>query len=91
LLHRDMKALVREHSECLVADRRESHVGHAARPGAGDRRDPLPEVVRVGHQRVDDDDELGAVLHRDVDVRGGADSAVDELAAVDLNRGVDHR
>ena len=91
VLDRDVQALVREHPEGLVADRREPHVGDAARPGAGDRRDPLAEVVRVGHQRVDDDDELGAVLDRDVDVRGRADAAVDELAAVDLDRRVDHR
>ena len=91
LLDRDVQALVGEQPEGLVADRREPHVGDAAGAGAGDGRDALPEVVRVGHQRVDDDDELGAVLDRDIDIGGRADAAVDELAAVDLDRRVDHR
>ena len=90
VLDRDVEALVGEQPERLVADRREAHVGDAAGAGAGDRRDPLSEVVDVRDQGVDDDDELGAVLDGDVDVRGRADAAVDELAAVDLDRLVEH-
>src|SRR6185295_197606 len=54
-------------------------------------RDRLLEVVDVGHQRVDDDDELGALLDRDVDVGGRADAAVDQLAPFQVDRLVDDR
>ena len=91
LLDRHVQALVGQQPKGLVADRREPHVRDAAGPGAGDGWDPLAEVVRVGHQRVDDDDELRTVLDRDIDVRGRPDATVDELAAVDLDRRVDHR
>jgi hypothetical protein len=46
--------------------------------------DRLREVVDVGHERVDDDDELRARLDGDVEVGGRDDAAVDELAILDL-------
>src|SRR5436190_18392172 len=75
----------------MVSDRRETHVGDAPRPSPHDRGDALAEVVYERDHRVDDDDELGAVLDSHVDVGGRADAAVDELPAVDAHRLVDHR
>ena len=91
VLHRDVEPLVREHPERLIADRGEPHVGDAAGARAGDRGNALAEVVDVGDDRVDDDDELRSVLDRDVDVGGRPDAPVDELAAVDPHGVVDHR
>src|SRR5205814_6091418 len=49
------------------------------------------EVVYAGDEGVDDHDELGSRLDGDVDVRGGDDPAVHQLAVLDLDRLVDHR
>ncbi len=91
LLGHLVEPLVGDELERLVADLGHAHVAHA--PGARPPRglDHLGEVVDVRHQRVDHDDELGARLDGDVQVGGGHDPAVDELAAVDLHRVVDHR
>ena len=89
--HRLVQALVGQQLEGLVADLGEAHVGHAPHAAAEHGGDHLLEVVHVGHQRVDHDHELGAPLHRDVHVGGRADAAVDQLAALDLDRLVDHR
>ena len=59
--------------------------------GAEERRDGLLEVVDVGHERVDHDDELRARLDGDVEVRRRDDAAVDELAVLDVDGLVDHR
>ena len=75
-----VQALVGEQLERLVGDLREAHVRDPAHARAEQRRDLLREVVHVRHERVDDDDELRAGLDRDVEVRGGDDPAVDELA-----------
>ena len=60
LLDRLVQAGVGDQAEGLVGDRRQAHVGDAPHAGAEDGRDRLLEVVDVGDQRVDDDDELGA-------------------------------
>ncbi len=86
-----VQALVGQQLERLVGDLREAHVRHAPHLRAQQRRYLLREVVHVGHQRVHDDDELGAGLDRDVEVRGRDDAAVDQLAALDLDGLVDHR
>ena len=80
-----------DQAEGLVGDRRQAHVGDPPHAVAEDGRDRLLEVVDVGHQRVDDDDELGALLDRDVDVGGRADAAVDQLAPLEVDRLVDDR
>ena len=80
-----------DQAEGLVGDRRQAHVGDAAHAVAEDGRDRLLEVVDVGNQRVDDDDEFGALFDRDVDVGGRADSAVDHLPALEVDRLVDDR
>src|SRR2546423_5116508 len=85
-----VQALVREELEGLVADLREAHVADALR-AREDAPDPLGEVVDIGHQRVDDHDELRARLDGQVEVRRRHDPAVDELAVADLDRLVDHR
>ena len=92
VLDRPVQAVVGDHPEGLVAEAGEAHVGDAAHAGAEDRSGSrLREVVDEGDERVDDDDELGAVLDRDVDVGGRADAAVDHLAALHLDRLVDDR
>ena len=87
-----VQPLVGEQLERLVADLREAHVRHATRRVS--RRasgSACSKSLTYGHQRVDDDDELGARLDRDVEVGGGDDPAVDQLAVLDLDRLVDHR
>ena len=86
-----VQALVGQQLERLVADLGEAHVRDPAGARAGERGDPLLEVVDVGDQRVDHDDELGPGLDRDVEVGGRHDAAVDQLAVLDLDRLVDHR
>ena len=86
-----VQARVGQQLEGLVADLRVAHVRDPPDAAAEDRRDPLLEVVDVGNQRVHDDDELRSALDGEVDVRRGADAAVDELASLDLDRPVDHR
>src|SRR5439155_14980935 len=85
-----VQALVGQQLERLVADLGEAHVRDAAHAGAGDRGDLLGEVVDVGDERVDHHHELRARLDGDVDVGGGDDPAVHQLAVVDLDRLVDH-
>ena len=89
VLDRLVQAGVGDQAEGLVGDRRQAHVGDAAHAGAEDGRDRLLEVVDVGDERVDDDDELRPLLDRDVDVGGRADAAVDQLAALQVDRLVD--
>ena len=90
-LDRLVQALVGDQPKGLVGDRRQAHVRDPPHPGAEDGRDRLLEVVDVGNQRVDDDDELGALFDRDVDVGGRADAAVDQLATLQIDRLIDDR
>ena len=82
---------VSQELERLITHLRISHVGDTPYPAAEDRWNALLEVVDVRHQRIDHDDELGAALDGDVDIRGRTDAAVDELPALDLDRPVNHR
>ena len=59
-LDRAVEAVVGHHPEDLVADAGEAHVGDVLDAGPRDRGDRLAEVVHVGDERVDHDDELGA-------------------------------
>ena len=86
VLHVLVQPRVGQQLEGLVADLWITHVGDPAHPAAEDRRDPLLEVVHIGHQRVHHHDELRALLDRDIDVRRGPDAAVDELAAAASRR-----
>jgi len=76
-----VQALVRKQLERLVGDLREAksetRLRRAPRrvPARGDRS------LRNGTKRVDDDDQGRAVSGGDVEIGGGDDPAVDQLAA----------
>src|SRR5262245_8983169 len=90
-LHGHVKPGMGEKAERLVADRGHPHVRDAPHTGTEDRRDAVFEVVYVGDERVDHDDELGASLHGDVDVGRGDDPPVDQLPAAEIVGLVDDR
>src|SRR4051794_7862669 len=85
-----VQALVGEELERLVADLGEAHVADPLR-AREDAPHALGEVVDVGDERVDDDDELRPRLHGHVEVGRRDDAPVHELAVADLHRLVDHR
>ena len=83
-----MQALVSQELEGLVADVGETHLRYPL--AIFTVRGRLAEVVDVRDERVYDDDELGASLDCDIEVRGRDDAAVDQVAPLDFNRAVDH-
>ena len=81
-----------EQLERLVADLREAHVATPAHAAAeSSSGSPSGSRSRTGTSGFTTTTNLAPALHRDVHVRGRADAAVDQLAALHLDRLVDHR
>ena len=82
-----MQTAVAEQLEGLIADLGEPHVGDSPR---GRPTLVAGGLVDEGNDRVDHDHQVRARLDGNVEVGGGDDAAVDQLAIADLDGRVDH-